>query len=221
MLEHDGDRYHFHYIRRAQYLEDFRPFIGFPDLGRAYTSAHLFPIFAERVMDARRPDYPHYVDILHLPETAYPWEQLARSEGRRTGDTIQVFPEPVVRPDGSSTGCFLVHGIRHRLAQDAAVERALRHLRPGNLLALQDEPANPVNPRAVDIADGAGTVLGWVPDLLLDFVHDMRSRAPVSVSVEHVNERHAPSHLRLLVRLDGRTDPAVAPFSGPDWEPIH
>lgn len=59
MLEHDGDRYHFHYIRRAQYVEDFRPFLGFPDLGRAYTSAHLFPIFAERVMDARRPDYPH------------------------------------------------------------------------------------------------------------------------------------------------------------------
>jgi len=38
----------------------------FPDLERVYQSEHLFPIFANRLMSRRRPDYTQYVSVYGL-----------------------------------------------------------------------------------------------------------------------------------------------------------
>jgi len=112
LLEH-GVSYRYRYLRRAQYVEGFLPFLGFPEWERTYVSDRLFPLFSQRIMSPRRPDFRQFLRQLHLSADATPWEQLERSEGRRTGDTVQVFPIPLVRDDGSTTCRFLVHGIRH------------------------------------------------------------------------------------------------------------
>jgi hypothetical protein len=57
ILECDEAGYRFRYVRNALRVEGFRPLLGFPDLHRTYESTRLFPLFAQRVMDARRPDY--------------------------------------------------------------------------------------------------------------------------------------------------------------------
>ncbi len=137
---------------------------------------------------------------------------MERSEGRRTGDTVQVFPIPVVEADRSTTCRFLVHGIRH------VCGGSLPPLDPGEPLTLRDDPQNPVNPDAVLVCTSHGRPLGYVPDLLLEHLRARQSTAPVDLAVEHVNGPDAPAHLRLLARLAGTAPPGYEPMSGPRWE---
>jgi len=65
-LTYDGHTYRFAYVRNALHVEDFRPLLGFADLHRSYSSTELFPLFAQRAMDPRRPDYHRYVERLGL-----------------------------------------------------------------------------------------------------------------------------------------------------------
>ncbi len=210
LLEH-GVGYRYRYLRRAPAVEGFLPFLSFPQWDRTYLAARLFPLFQQRIMSPRRPDFRQFLRQLDLDENASPWEQLARSEGRRTGDTVQVFPIPAVHPDGHSTCRFLVHGIRH------VTQGQLPELHRGDHLELLADPANPVNPAAVLVCTVAGRRLGYVPDLLLEHLRALRDTAPVTLTVEHVNGLEAPVHLRLLVCLDGSAPSAYEPMTGPDW----
>ena len=204
--------YRFRYLRRAAEVSAFQPFLGFPDLAAVYESARLFPFFAQRIMSHKRPDFSFYLRQLHLDQDASPWEQMARSEGRRTGDTVQLFPVPVVRLDQSTTCRFLVHGIRHVCAG------RLPPLRPGDALTLMPEPSNPVNPAAVLVCAESGERLGYVPDILLEHVHVVSAEGAFELLVEHVNGPEAPPHLRLLARLEGSAPPGYRPMTGPGWE---
>jgi hypothetical protein len=220
ILEYDEAGYRFRYVRNALSVDGFRPLLGFPDLHRTYESRRLFPLFAQRVMDARRPDYGRYLNELHLPEDAEPFELLGRSGGQRKGDTVQVCPEPSVAPDGSTRSVFLVNGVRHVLEADPTAHQRFASLRPEERLVLIDEPDNDWNSRAVLVSARDGQRLGWVPDLLLDYVHTVRDQGEPSLVVEHVNGPEAPPHLRLLVRLTGQAPAGYQPFTGPRWEPI-
>jgi hypothetical protein len=229
-LSFDGDTYRFEYIRNVLRVKDFRPLLGFADLHRSYRSSDLFPLFAQRAMDPRRPDFHRYIERLGLDGEPGPWEQIARSQGRRQGDTLQLLPEPTVTGDELSFR-FLVHGIRHvhegprMLAGQEIhvtreeVEAALARLTPGDKLALADEPDNPANPLAIMVL-GSGVPIGWVPDLLLDDVHRLMQRADVTVTAEHVNGPDAPWHLRLLARLRAVPVGDFRFFTGERWEPL-
>lgn len=163
-------------------------------------------------MSVRRPDFGEFLSQLHLSRDSTPWEQLARSEGRRAGDSVQVFPVPWVGSDGTTKCRFLVHGIRHMPGV------SLSSLVPGQSLELRDDPGNPVNPDAVQVCTADGKAVGYVPDLLLEHLRVVRASGPVRLTVEHVNGPEAPPHLRLLVRLEGRVPPGYEPMSGPGWE---
>lgn len=229
VLEHDGHSYRFGYIRHALSVRDFRPLLGFGDLYRRYDSDKLFPLFAQRVMDPRRPDYERYVRRLGLDEDSSPWEQIARSQGRRQGDTIQLLPEPA-NEHGVVTGRFLVHGVRHvpgrsRMLDGRAVEvdgeqveAALADLRPGDALGIASEPGNEVNSLALMVLAERATPVGWIPNLLLEDMHRLMARADVSVTVEHVNGPDAPWHLRLLARLTAPGAGDFTFFTGEKWE---
>lgn len=215
-LTYDGQVYRFSYIRNALQVEGFRPLLGFADLRCEYASADLFPLFAQRAMDPRRPDYQRYVERLGLDGDPGPWEQIARSEGRRQGDTLQLLPEPTVADDTLS-GLFLVHGMRY-VPRDKA-EVALASLKPGDPLALADEPDNPVNPLALQVL-GLSVPIGWVPDLLVEDMRTLMRRATVSVRVEHLNGPDAPWHLRLLARMHATPARGFRFFTGERWTPL-
>jgi hypothetical protein len=220
MLSYDGQTYSFHYIRNALDVPGFRPFLGFPDLDRWYTSPTLFPLFAQRAMAPRRPDFTRWVTRLGLSEDASPWEQITRSGGRRQGDTIQLFPVP--RVSGGRMECdFLVHGMRHIIERPIPVadmivivtrdqlEHELAMLRPGAQLALCDEPTNPSNPRAI-----------LTTTLSDEEVHRMPHRARATVTVRTVNGPEAGWHLRVLANLSAEVPDSFEVFSGPSWEPV-
>ncbi len=231
-LSYDGQVYRFSYIRNVLRIRDFRPLLGFADLRASYVSGRLFPLFAQRAMDPRRPDYQTYLGRLGLPHETGPLEQIARSQGRRQGDTIQLLPVPTM--DGTDmTALFLVNGVRHvpervltlegrqiRVSR-AEVEAALATLSPGDTLGLVGEPANPVNPLAVVVTASAVPV-GWVPDLLAADIQALMSQfaVTVTVTVEHVNGPEAPWHLRLLARLRAPGAGGFRFFTGDKWRSL-
>ncbi len=229
-LSYNGHSYRFSYIRNVLRIRDFRPLLGFADLRASYVSERLFPLFAQRAMDPRRPDYGTYLGRLGLPREAGPLEQIARSQGRRQGDTIQLLPEPTT--DGADlTLLFLVNGVRHvperALTLDgrqirvsrAEVEAALGGLGPGDPLGLVGEPGNPVNPLAI-VVTASSVPVGWVPDLLADDVHALLGHAVVTVTAEHVNGPEAPWHLRLLARLRASGAAEFRFFTGEKWQSL-
>jgi hypothetical protein len=217
LLEYDGTVHRFRYLRVAADLQGFRPFIGFPDLSKCYRSRDLFPLFAQRVMSPRRPDYSEYLQSLDLSDGATTWEKLARTEGKLASDTIQLVPEPTVREDGSTLGRFLVAGVRWQLKDAVERERVLEAIQAGDRLRLVDEPTNEKNPRAILTTTNADLAVGWVPDMLLDYVHTVKDHGAHDVTVVHRNGPNAPSHMRLLVELKGMVELDYVPFSGSRW----
>jgi hypothetical protein len=210
----DGVGYRFAYLASAVRRPSFQPLLGFRDTTRAYESTGLFPLFAERIMDPRRPDRPLFLAALDLAEDeATPLEVLARSGGQRPGDGIFLIPVPRIEEDGSTICTFLVHGIRY---VEGAAER-VDVLQPGDRLCLSAEPDNPVNAHALLVTETEGRPLGWVPDALLEYVHRVEDR---QLTVVRVNPPEVGTRLRLLVRLEGSAASDRQPFTGPDWMTI-
>ncbi|MBF0686393.1 MAG: HIRAN domain-containing protein [Cellulomonas sp.] len=189
-LSFDGHLYTFEYAPTAT-----RALPGLP-MGRTRESDVLFPIFAERVIDPRRPERPETLKHLGLTREAGPLEVLAVSGGGRTGDTYELTPLP---QPGDTSLVFLVHGVRHLTdVERAAIDR----LAPGDRLSLRLEADNPVDDRALLVTQDGGR-LGYVPGPLLDYVHNIITH-DYELVVERVNPAAAGLHMRLLVRLSGR-----------------
>ena len=197
LLSRAHDLYRFRYLDAARKLPNFRSFLGFSDMGRDYTSPHLFPIFAERVLDDGRRDRVDLYEALDLVATAGPMEFLARSGGRRAGDRIQLLPTPLVA-EGRTSCVFLVHGVRHVPGAGDAIDR----LEPGQELALVPEPDNPIDADALLVTQD-GTLLGWVPNPLLGYVQAVLSSGGARLTVVRANPRELGHHMRLLVRIEG------------------
>ena len=172
-----------------------RPLPGLP-LGGAHRSDELFPIFAQRVMHPHRPDRVETLEQLGLGPDAGPFEVLAVSGGRRTGDTYELTPLPEI---GDVELPFLVHGIRHLSVDE---QQMIDSLTPGQQLTLVHEPDNDVNDRAL-LVTADGSRLGYVPDPLLEFVHPI-AKHEYSLKVLRINDAAAGLHMRLLVALRGR-----------------
>lgn len=218
LLEHDQLGYRFRYIRNARDVEGFLPFLGFTDLTADYRSRWLFPMFAQRVLNPRRPDYSHWRNVLSLPADATPFEFLARCEGRREGDAVLVNAPPRVDDHGEISFAFLVHGVRHALLA-APARDALSVLTDGDDVELRPQPDNPVDQLAIHLCSGAEPI-GWVPRLLCPAVHDALAEGEVIGRVLKVNGPEVPAHMRLLVELNGSVPPGWDFFAEPIWSPI-
>lgn len=217
-VDGDGDHFRFAYLKMAEVLDDFQPLAGLPDLHRRYESDELFPVFAHRVMPRSRPEFDALARRVQLGTDADPFEVLARSGGRRATDRVEVFSPPHLTEDGRSSCHFFVRGIRH-LPQAAPVVAGLR---AGEVLDLVDDPDNRYNARAV-LLRSDGTEIGWIPDYLVEHVHQLRelNDANPTVVVEHVNGEDSPSHQRVLCRLDAPWPLAgFEPFDDARFEPL-
>jgi hypothetical protein len=216
VLDHDRVGYRFEYLHDVDQIPDFRPFLGFPDFQRVYEAQRLWPFFALRVMDRKRPDYGDYLARLGLPRDASPLDVLSRSGGEQKGDSVYLAEEPQVAHDGQTEATFLVRGARYATREHSSAERASR-LRPGDRLMMQPDRENPVNQQAILLATEAGAPVGWVPDLLIRYAHAVHSGGEGHVTVVRNNGPESPWHLRFLVRLVGRVSPSLHVFSGGQW----
>ena len=215
LLSRDAGQYRFSYLDTSQELDGFRPFLGLPDLARVYTSDRLFPIFRQRILDEKRPDFAKYLQMLGLASGAPTMSVLGRSGGGRLGDSIFLVRVPDVAASGATRAVFFVHGVRHT---PAAVE-LIDALGVGDNLALKPEPTNHVNPRAVLVTTSNGAPIGWVPDLLAEYAQACLSVSPPTVTVVRVNDSDAPPNLRLLLEVTGRVPAGYRPFPQVDVHP--
>jgi len=214
-LNQDGDRFGFAYLRREVERENFRPLPGLRRAahGRVWSDT-LFPLFAERVVSSRRPDRHVSLDALGLPFDAAPMEVLARSQGQRVGDTVELLPAPIAGPGAAVAFTFLTHGVRY--LSEAEQER-IASLILGERLRLRLDADNPVNPRAQVVTDTEDVRLGWLPDPLISLMNDI---ADQQLSVERSSGPQVGFHFRLLARLQGRVTSDTPLFAGPYWETI-
>jgi len=225
--------YSFEYVKNVLTIEDFLPLVGFPDLRKRYESETLFPLFAQRVMDPRRPDYTRFITSIGLSDTPSPWEQLSHSGGRRTGDALQLLPVPTPvegKFDTWEVG-FLVHGMRHiaektRNLGDREVaisrtvqEEALANLHGGDQLELLPEANNRINSKAIVVATISGVPLGYVPDVFSEDLSEL-PRENVKCFAEVINDASAPWHMRLVAKLVCDVPPNFRFFTSPAWQPI-
>ena len=200
--------YRFEYLSDVGQIEDFRAFVNFPDLSREYRSNRLFPFFSQRVMDPRRSDYKAYIAALGLAENASQVDVLGRASGARKGDTVQVILEPRIAPDGGVDHTFLLSGVRHAPGNAPA---AIDQLTSGARLTIREQPENRVNPQALLVCTTEDQVLGWVPDALLDFVHQVVS-GHYQLTASRVNGSEWPSQLRVVVNLKGNVPTDFEPL---------
>lgn len=213
----EGDRYRFVYLKAAEGFEDFECLPGLPDIRRVYEADYLFPVFRNRLMPRRRPDYEDYVGRLGLNGNADPFEVLIRSEGRRATDRIEVFAHPERAADGMLVTRFFARGIRHL----PGAAEAVSEVQPGDALEFKDQPDNPVNRRAVLISTRIGREVGWMPDCLVDILKELQHLdSPVAVTAENVNPETSPPHMRLLCRLTAPWPDGYKPLTGPEYQPI-
>lgn len=224
-LDADRERphYRFRYIEGVKIAQDKAGFqlpFGFRDLKEAYCSSTLFPIFRNRVMSDKRPDFAHYISRLDLAQTANPIEILAVSGGRRVTDTYEVFPKINKRPDGSFTCRFFLRGWHH--VSDAAKER-IKELRPDEPLYLMLELTNPATRIAVQIQTEDYHMIGWAPRYLVEDLVTAMAKSPepdYSARVVQLNPMPVPSNHRVLIEMQGRWDNGHEPMSGPDFQPL-
>src|SRR5437660_1607508 len=103
-LTREGTIFTFRYTQGAReaFNQGFQPLVCFPDLGAAYESKSLLPVFSNRVLSTARPDYAEYAEYLNLPQDeSDPLAILARSGGLKITDSLEVFPNPERDSDGN------------------------------------------------------------------------------------------------------------------------
>lgn len=200
-LEQRGDGFAFRYLPGA-HEDGFYPLVQFPEFSREYVSSSLPPFFANRVMSRSRASYPDFRHWLGLEDSGAdtPFEVLVRTGGPRATDTFHIVDDLSHSDSGRVTSRFLASGVRHIEGASGRLES----LDEGQVLLLRDEPGNVVNQRAILIDVRDGEAVGYVPDWLLEDVHDLRSKAAsFSVVAERVNPL-APSHMQLLCRIEAQ-----------------
>ena len=213
--------YRFRHVRgasRARETGGFETVPGFAQLDRDYSATDLFPVFQNRVMSPRRPDFPDYLERLGLDPSVHPIETFSVGQGRRVTDLFEVFPKLVKDEDGSFVCRFFLRGFRY--TNEAAPDR-LRSLGPGEPLHVALELTNRTNQPAVQIQTRDYLMIGWAPRY---FVHDLmmamtESRGEYEARVVRVNPVPHPYSQRVLVEVRSRWD-NHEPMSSEDFEPL-
>lgn len=208
--EQDGNsKYTFHYTQGADPTNGFVPFTGMPDLEKTYRSNDLFPMFKNRLLSEKRPEYPTFIKWLGLEEGADIINILSRSSGVRKTDQLQMFQRVKLNKDGSFEHIFFAHGLGH-LGEEAL--KRVSKLSRGERLYLPLDCQNSIDENAVLIrADDPAQIVGYCPrylarDIAMLLKNDKKS---IQVYVETISQ-DAPTNYQLMCKLKGKTNQSQA-----------
>jgi len=216
--------YEFAYVHKAQEAaqQGFLPFLDFPHFGNYYLSHQLFPLFANRVLPSKRPEFRHYTRALGLHEkTLNPMHILSRTGGRRETDQIEMFPLPLPDPrNGTFVTHCLLRGIRYM--PQPFVEERIALLNPNEPLVILWDAQNEFDSAALTVRTLDYVLLGYLPAYLNKELRQLLTEyRPCQVLVERVNPPPAGVHHRLLCRVEGSWPAGYVPFSTEDYRPIN
>lgn len=204
--------YLFSYTKGALASPKFTKFSGMDDFTGTYVSEELFPLFKNRLLSSRRPEYKKFISWLGLNNNENseinPIEILARSGGLRATDKLQMFKPIEVCDDGSVDHYFFSHGISH-LSESADLR--VSKLEEGERLLLCPDVQNKYDSSAVIIrADNPAEVVGFCPRFFSGSISKMLHDDPASLSLTVERISHdAPYNYRLLCKLSGKVSPTL------------
>ncbi|MBE1506398.1 HIRAN domain-containing protein [Rhizobium viscosum] len=213
------NNYIFGYTEGARISDAFVPFEGMRDLSSLYVSADLFPIFANRVMNERRPEYSRYLEWAGLKKDTDPLGLMARIGGIRATDGFQVFPVPEKGTDGKFRSVFFSHGISHLPSMAAERVVSLKH---GDSLYPMHDVLNPFDPNAVCLRTADPVVIvGYCPRYISPDVKVLSDNPSLemTIAVKQVNH-DAPAQFRLLCEAACSWPEQFVPCSSPEHELI-
>ena len=198
--------YRFRYTggaERAQQEAGFPLLLEFPRLDADYRSSELFPLFQNRVMNPKRPDFVDYVHGLDLPDEADPIQILAANGGYRATDSYEVFPKIEKGVDGTFRCRFFLHGWRHL---NADAQTRIGRLRDQEEVYVTLEMTNPATGLAVQIQTKDYYMIGWAPRYIVFDLAAAMAQAPdrYGAAVVRANPRPVTSEQRVLVEMRGR-----------------
>ncbi len=220
-LSFDGEVYRFVYTKGVLKSPHFLPFGRMEDLTTVYESRELFPLFANRLLSKKRPEYRDFLQWLDVPVGQDdPLTLLARTEGIRETDTLAVFPCPERGADNVYRAQFFSHGLRYLSA--GSIER-VHNLRTGEQLYLMLDPQNSYDPWAIVLrTDDPIALVGFCPRYFAQTFRFLLERCDpkaVKIVVERVNH-DAPIQLRLLCHLTAPWPEGFRPCAEDLYEPL-
>jgi hypothetical protein len=213
--------YLFAYTRGARKSSRFVPFGNMTKLDAIYLSRELFPIFANRVMSEKRPEFERYASWSAMTGTSGsdPLLLMATMGGGRATDTLQVYPVPERTAEDRYETVFFVHGISHL---PEATQHRVFALQSGDRLYPMMDIQNPFDFDAVALrTPDPSTLVGYLPRHLTTDLKKLASDAEnkLNLTVRQVNF-DAPPQYRLLCRTESRWPPGFSPCSQEDYLPI-
>ena len=218
--------YRFRYTggaKRAQDVAGFPLLMEFPSLNGVYTASKMFPLFHNRVMNSKRPEFAVHLRNLGLTEDANPVEILAINGGRRVTDAYEVFPKIEKAANGTFTCRFFLHGLRH---VNQSVPERVKQLKKKEKLYLTLEIANPATKRAVQIQTVDYYMIGWAPRYLVhDLFAALTDDQEYSARVVRINSANVPTmppvphDLRVLIEMKGQWR-NHDPMDSEDYQPL-
>ena len=220
--ENGNEAYRFVYVKGIEDARrrSFQPLLAFPEINETYESLDLFPFFANRLLPTGRQDRQDYVVSLGLnPDSAGPFEILARSGGRRTTDSVELFSVPELGSDGNYWAYFfLSHGLRH---MPEFAQKQAERLTCGSRLWLMHDLQNGIDTNAIVLRADDYSPVGFMPRYLLADVWTLlRAKSNLQVAVERVNLPPAAIQQRILCRMQASPVEGFSPCSGDEYEPV-
>ncbi|MDH3998239.1 MAG: HIRAN domain-containing protein [Desulfuromonadales bacterium] len=220
MLTFEEGLYQFVYTKGAEVSRNFLPFGRMQDLHATYLSEELFPLFANRILTASRPEYNDYIQWLNLDlRTNNVFEMLALTGGTRGTDSLEMYSCPERDSNGQYSVDFFCHGLRH--LPEESLER-VNSLSVGEKLFVMKDVQNPFDKLALSLrTDDPAMMVGYCPRYLAEDFNDYLDDDPalVDVSVLKVNAA-APAQMRLMCRMKAPWVENHEPCTSEQYQPL-
>jgi hypothetical protein len=215
-LWREQEHYRFVYTQGALQSPRFGYLGRMNDLHQTYYSDSLFPLFANRLLDTSRPEYPDYLAWMGVEGDADELELLARSGGRRGTDQLCVYPEIEADDHGEMTLYFFSHGLRYLTE---AGHKAIDRLQPGDGLQLTAEDDNQHDRYALLLETQEPMRVGYCPRYLNQDLMTIRNHTSLRLTVEKIN-RTAPLQFRLLCKARFALPAGFALYATDEHRPL-
>lgn len=209
LFQREDSIYGFNYTKGALSSKKFTAFSGMEDLETTYLSTDLFPLFLNRILPVKRPEYPEFIKWLGFESNEVePIDFLERSGGLRETDNLQVFKKLQLDEEGYFSYTIFVHGIKYL---NDSVKKRINKLSYGEKLFLCLDVQNQYDENAVIVrAENPAEIIGYCPRYISsDICRILKSDdSNVSIKVEAFSE-HAPVNYRLMCKLHGQVSPEL------------
>jgi hypothetical protein len=186
-----------------------------------YKSNELFPLFYNRMISERRPDFKNYLKWLDINRNEFsPLKMLGLTEGIKPTDHLEFFQCPIKSDDKKYKVLFMIHGLQY--FPKNVIER-VNELKEGERLYLVPDPQNKFDKNAMMIrTDDPVYSIGYCPRYLSRDFYKLLAKNNVddiTVSVKKVNQ-DAPLNFRLLCKIVAPWPVEFQPCDQEDFEPI-